>query len=80
MLELANAVADFMGSIVIPIAHDIGYPHQDPPPQTAGGGGGGASTVVILAGVVATLAAVAGLVWLKQRTSANADGSSTGDT
>ena len=69
MLELANAVVDFVGSIAIPIAHDIGYPHQEPPPQPAGGSGGGASTVVILIGVVVTLAAVAGLVWLKQRTS-----------
>jgi len=75
MLELANAVVDFMGSIAIPIAHSIGYPHQEPPPQPAGGSGGGASTVVILVGVVVTLAAVGGLVWLKQRTSAGTDDS-----
>jgi hypothetical protein len=74
MLDLANAVVDFLGSIAIPIAHDIGYPHQEPPPQTAGGGSGGASAVVILVGVVITLAAVAGLVWLKQRTTPGGDG------
>jgi hypothetical protein len=71
MVELANAVVDFVGSIAIPIAHDIGYPHQEPPPRPSGSGGG-ASTVVILVGVVVTLAAVAGLVWLKQRTNATA--------
>ena len=75
MVELATAVVDLVGSVAIPIAHDLGFPHQEPPPQPAGGSGGGASTVVILVGVVVTLAAVAGLVWLKQRTSAGTDDS-----
>ena len=74
MLELANAVLDFVGSIAIPIAHDIGYPHQEPQPAPSGNGGG-ASTVVILVGVVFTLAAVGGLIWLKRRTSAGTDDS-----
>ena len=72
MLELANAVVDFVGSIAIPIAHDIGYPHQEPPPAPSGNGGG-ASTVAIIVGVVITLAAVGGLVWLKQRTASGPD-------
>ena len=69
MLELANAVTDLVGSVAIPIAHDIGYPHQEPPPAPSGNGGG-ASTIVVLVGIVITLAAVGGLIWLKQRTSA----------
>jgi hypothetical protein len=48
------------------IAHDIGYPHQEPLPAP-GGSGGGASTVVILVGIAVTLAALAALVWLKNR-------------
>ena len=72
MLELATAVVDLVGNVALPIAHDIGYPHQDPPPAPSGDGGG-ASTVVILIGVVVTLAAVGGIVWLKQRTSPGAD-------
>ena len=75
MLALANGVLDFIGSVALPIAHDIGYPHQDPPPPDPSGNGGGASTIVILVGVIVTLVAVAGLVWLKQRTSAGADDS-----
>lgn len=47
------------------IAHDLDFPHEEP--MKAGGGGGGASTIVILVGVMATLAVVAGLVWLKKR-------------
>jgi hypothetical protein len=53
---------------VVQIAHDLGYPHQEPVRST--GGGGGASPVVILAGVVVSLLAVAGLIWLKRRTDA----------
>ena len=70
MLAIANAAVDFLANVALPIAHDIGYPHQEPPPEPAGGSGGGASAVVILVGVIVTLAAVAALVWLKQRTSA----------
>jgi hypothetical protein len=72
MLELANAVVDFVASIAIPIAHDIGYPHQEPAPAPSGNGGG-ASTIVILVGVVVTLVAVGGLIWLKQRTAPGRD-------
>lgn len=48
------------------IAHELGFPHQEPAPS-GGGGGGGASTAAILAGVVLTLAALGGLIWLKNR-------------
>jgi heme/copper-type cytochrome/quinol oxidase subunit 4 len=56
-------VSGIAGSVaeVMQIAHDTFYPHQNT------GAGGGASTVLILAGVVVTLAAVVGLIWLKRR-------------
>jgi hypothetical protein len=62
---------DLLGSLgdVVQIAHDLGFPHQEPMRDK----GGGASPIVILVGVVASLVAVAGLVWLKRRT----DGSMT---
>ena len=53
---------------VVQIAHELGYPHQEP--MRSSGGGGGASAIVILAGVVVSLLAVAGLIWLKRRTDA----------
>ena len=53
---------------VLQIAHELGYPHQEP--RKSSGGGGGASAIVILAGVVVSLLAVAGLIWLKRRTDA----------
>jgi hypothetical protein len=53
---------------LVQIAHETGFPHQDPVPVKSGGGG--ASPVVILAGVVVSLLAVAGLIWLKRRTDA----------
>jgi len=63
MIDLLASMAD-----VVQIAHDISIPHQEPMRES----GGGASPVVILAGIVATLAAVAGLVWLKKRADAAA--------
>jgi hypothetical protein len=51
---------------VVQIAHDIGVPHQEPV-KSAGGGGGGASVIVIVAGILVSLLAVAGLIWLKGR-------------
>jgi hypothetical protein len=54
---------------VLQIAHDIGYPHYDPP-APAKGSGGGASTIVIVVGILVSLIAVAGLIWLKRRTDA----------
>lgn len=50
---------------VVQIAHDIGVPHQEP--VKSAGGGGGASVIVIVAGILASLLAVAGLIWLKGR-------------
>ena len=49
---------------VVQLAHDTQFPHQEPVMK---GSGGGASAIVILAGIVVTLAAVGGLVWLKKR-------------
>lgn len=58
MIELLAPLGD-----LLQIAHDTQMPHQEP----VRGNGGGASVIVIVAGVLVTLAAVAGLVWLKRR-------------
>jgi hypothetical protein len=50
---------------VVQIAHDTGFPHQDP--IRSSGGGGGASVIVVVIGIVVSLVAVAGLIWLKRR-------------
>ena len=50
---------------VLQIAHDIGIPHQEP--VKSAGDGGGASVIVIVAGILVSLLAVAGLIWLKGR-------------
>ena len=50
---------------VLQLAHETQLPHQEP--VSSGGSGGGASTIVIIAGIVATLALVGGLVWVKKR-------------
>ena len=49
---------------VIQLAHDFGPPHEEP---ITSGGGGGASAIVIVAGILVSLLAVAGLIWLKRR-------------
>ena len=48
---------------VVQIAHEIGIPHE----ETMKSGRGGTSVIVIVAGVLVSLAAVAGLIWLKRR-------------
>jgi len=48
---------------VVQMAHEIGIPHE----ETMKDGGGGTSVIVIVAGVLVSLAAVAGLIWLKRR-------------
>ena len=58
MIELLAPLAD-----LIQIAHETQFPHQEPVKAD----GGGANPIVILAGIIVTLAAVAGLVWLKKR-------------
>ena len=60
MIDLLTSVAD-----VLQIAHDIGFPHQESAP--AKGNGGGASVIVIVAGILVSLLAVGGLIWLKRR-------------
>jgi len=59
MIDLLSPALD-----VLQIAHDIGYPHQDPAPAKSGGG---ASVIIVVAGIVVSLIAVAGLIWLKRR-------------
>ena len=48
---------------VIQLAHDVGFPHEEP----ARSGGGGASVIAVVAGILVSLLAVAGLIWLKRR-------------
>lgn len=64
MIDLLTSALD-----VVQIAHELGYPHEETMRST-GDGGGGASALVILAGIVVSLIAVAGLIWLKRRTDA----------
>ena len=59
MIDLLASVID-----VVQLAHDTQLPHQEP---VKSGGGGGASAIVIGAGVLVSLLAVAGLIWLKRR-------------
>jgi hypothetical protein len=56
-------VLDVLG-IVVPLAHEIGVPHQEPQAQ---GDGGGASVVLVGGGVAATLALTGGLIWVRER-------------
>ena len=49
---------------VIQLAHDFGPPHEE---SMTSGGGGGASVIVVVAGILVSLLAVAGLIWLKRR-------------
>lgn len=61
MIDVLSSVAD-----ALQIAHDIGFPHQEPPAPVKGNGGG-ASAIVIVAGILVSLAAVGGLIWMKRR-------------
>jgi hypothetical protein len=58
MIDVLSSLAD-----VVQIAHDLAFPHEEPVKSD----GGGASVIVIVAGIVASLLAVAGLIWLKRR-------------
>lgn len=61
MIDVISSVAD-----ALQIAHDIGIPHTEPP-GPAKGSGGGASVIVVVAGILVSLLAVGGLIWLKRR-------------
>jgi hypothetical protein len=60
VIDVLSSVAD-----ALQIAHDIGVPHEEPAPVK--GNGGGANAIVVVAGVLASLVAVGGLIWLKRR-------------
>ena len=49
---------------VLQIAHETDFFHEEP---VRSGSGGDASVIVIVAGIVVSLIAVAGLIWLKRR-------------
>ena len=55
---------DLIGQ-VLPLAHDIPMPHQEPQSQSDGGG---ASPLLVGGGVAATLALTGGLIWVRERT------------
>ena len=59
MIEVLAGVAD-----VLQIAHETDFFHEEPVRTSSGGG---ASVIVIVAGILASLAAVGGLIWLKRR-------------
>ena len=56
-------VVDLLGQ-VLPLAHDIGAPHQETAPKS---GGGGANAVLVGAGVAATIGLAGGLIWVRER-------------
>lgn len=58
MIDVVSSALD-----LLQVAHDTQFPHQEP----VRGNGGGASVVVIIAGILVSLLAVAGLIWLKGR-------------
>jgi hypothetical protein len=57
-------VIDTLG-VVLPLAHELGVPHQEP--QQPSGDGGGASPLLVGGGVAATLAITGGLIWVRER-------------
>jgi hypothetical protein len=54
---------DVIGFLV-PLAHEIGVPHQEPQSQSDGGG---ASPLLVGGGVAATLVLAGGLIWVRER-------------
>ena len=61
LLDLAASLAQAAAGL--PLAHEIGLPHEEPKPK-----GGGASPVLVGGGVVATLGLAGALVWVRERT------------
>jgi hypothetical protein len=61
-------VIDVLSSALdlVQVAHDTDFFHEEP--ARSSGGGGGASVIVVVAGILVSLLAVAGLIWLKRRT------------
>ena len=59
MIELLSSALD-----VVQIAHDTDFFHEEPVKTSSGGG---ASVIVIVIGILVSLLAVAGLIWLKRR-------------
>jgi hypothetical protein len=59
MIDLLSSALD-----VLQVAHDTDFFHEEPARSSSGGG---ASVIVVVAGIVVSLIAVAGLIWLKRR-------------
>ena len=64
LIDLATSLSQLADSL--PLAHDIGYPHQDPAPKPKASGG--ASPILIGGGVVMTLGLAGALFWVRERT------------
>jgi hypothetical protein len=63
LIDLAGSLASLADAL--PLAHEIGYPHQEPvKPKSSGG----ASPVVVGGGVVATVGLAGALFWVRERT------------
>ncbi len=56
-------VLDLVADVVLPLAHDIAQPHQEPTTDS----GGGTSPVLIVAIVAGTLVLAGGLIWVRER-------------
>lgn len=62
LVDLAASLAQVAADL--PLAHEIGVPHQEPQKSS----GGGASPIVVGGGIVATLGLAGGLFWVRERT------------
>jgi hypothetical protein len=57
--DIATALVD----VIVPLAHEIGVPHEEFPSQD----NGGTSPALVAGGVVATLGLAGGLIWVRER-------------
>ena len=62
MIEVGSLLSD----VILPLAHEISVPHQEPAP--AGDGGGGTSPVLVGGGIAATVGLAGALFWVRERT------------
>ncbi len=63
MIDLAAGLLQSVAD-VLPLAHDLGLPHEEVARDDSGGG---TSPLVVGGGVVATVALAGGLIWVRER-------------
>jgi hypothetical protein len=61
--ELAVGVVQAVVDVVVPVAHSLGYPHEEPTQSDSGG----TSPLLIGGGIVATIGLAGGLFWVRER-------------